>query len=199
MHVVPVVRLVVVRLHRYPPGAEPVVLGDQLLGGDRILHPLADLVGDELAELARWPPRPSARRGSCPARCGSRTRRTAPRRRRSAPPRGPRTGGAASGLWMKPPGRLPAQLEDLVVATADVGHLRLVDGRVVQRAHQLGWRWKTYSSAADCATTGMSCTAVAPVPMTATRLPVRSSGSLRPVVGVEPRAPEVARCRRPGA
>ena len=47
MHVVPVVGLVVVGLERHPLHAEAVVLGDQFLGDDRVVHPGADLVGDE--------------------------------------------------------------------------------------------------------------------------------------------------------
>ena len=46
-----VVGLVVVRFERYPTGAEAVVLGDQLLGRERVVHPPANLVRDELAIL----------------------------------------------------------------------------------------------------------------------------------------------------
>ena len=50
-------------------------------------------------------------------------------------------------------------------------------GALCKGAHQLGLRWKTVRWPAVSATTGISCTAVAPVPMTPTRLPARSSGS----------------------
>ena len=42
---------------------------------------------------------------------------------------------------------------------------------------QIGVRWKTVSSEATSAISGISCTAVAPVPITATRLPARSAAS----------------------
>ena len=42
---------------------------------------------------------------------------------------------------------------------------------------QIGVRWKTVRWAARFASSGMSCTAVAPVPMIATRLPSRSAVS----------------------
>ena len=42
---------------------------------------------------------------------------------------------------------------------------------------QIGVRWKTVSSHATLAICGISWTAVAPVPITATRLPVRSAAS----------------------
>jgi hypothetical protein len=41
----------------------------------------------------------------------------------------------------------------------------------------LGVRWKTVRWAQVFATSWMVCTPVAPVPMTATRLPVKSTGS----------------------
>ena len=41
--------------------------------------------------------------------------------------------------------------------------------------HQFGVRWKTCSCAAVSATIGMICTPVAPVPMTPTRLPLKST------------------------
>ena len=45
-------------------------------------------------------------------------------------------------------------------------------------AVQLGVRWKTVSVPAVLATSWMVWTPVAPVPITATRLPVKSTGSL---------------------
>lgn len=47
---------------------------------------------------------------------------------------------------------------------------------------QIGVRWKTVSDSAAFAASGMSCTAVAPVPMTATFLPVRSKSSSQSAV-----------------
>ena len=49
-----VVDLVVPRLQRHAAGAEAVVLRDQLLRDLRVLHPLADLAGDEVAEIASF-------------------------------------------------------------------------------------------------------------------------------------------------
>ena len=43
---------------------------------------------------------------------------------------------------------------------------------------QFGVRWYTTSSATSLATSGMSCTPLAPVPITATFLPAKSTGSL---------------------
>ena len=44
-------------------------------------------------------------------------------------------------------------------------------------AHQLGVRWNTVSCPTVFATSGIACTPVAPVPITATRLPAKSTGS----------------------
>ena len=48
---------------------------------------------------------------------------------------------------------------------------------LLRGAAQLGRRWNTTSSAASLAISGMAWMAVAPVPITATRLPARSTGS----------------------
>ena len=58
-------------------------------------------------------------------------------------------------------------------------------GALCKGAHQLGLRWNTVRWPAVSAITGISCTAVAPVPMTPTRLPESSSGSRGPVRSVE--------------
>ena len=50
-------------------------------------------------------------------------------------------------------------------------------GALLSGAAQFGRRWNTVSVPASLATSGMSWMAVAPVPITATRLPVRSMGS----------------------
>ena len=44
-------------------------------------------------------------------------------------------------------------------------------------AHQLGVRWNTVRCPAVLATSWMVCTPVAPVPITATRLPAKLTGS----------------------
>ena len=57
-------------------------------------------------------------------------------------------------------------------------------GRLPRTSMEEGVRWKTWSSAAASATWGTTCTAVAPVPMIATRLsrrPVRSPFESPPV------------------
>ena len=51
-----------------------------------------------------------------------------------------------------------------------------VIGRLLSGVHQLAVRWYTVSDAASSATTGMICTPLEPVPMTATRLPAKSTG-----------------------
>ncbi len=57
-----------------------------------------------------------------------------------------------------------------------------------------GVRWKTTSSSTTDAISGMTCTALAPVPITATRLPRRSTpGSQRAVWNAGP-----AKVSRPG-
>ena len=50
-------------------------------------------------------------------------------------------------------------------------------GALFRGAAQFGRRWNTVSRSAALATSGMSWIAVAPVPITATRFPVRSRGS----------------------
>ena len=50
-------------------------------------------------------------------------------------------------------------------------------GLLCNGAHQFGWRWNTVSCFAVFAISWMTCTPVAPVPMTATRLPAKSTGS----------------------
>ena len=46
-------------------------------------------------------------------------------------------------------------------------------GRFARTSMEEGVRWKTNSSPAEAATWGTTCTAVAPVPMMPTRLPLR--------------------------
>jgi hypothetical protein len=47
-------------------------------------------------------------------------------------------------------------------------------GRLRRGRNQLPVRWKTTSRSASSAISGTNCTALAPVPTTATRLPLRS-------------------------
>ena len=47
---------------------------------------------------------------------------------------------------------------------------------------QIAVRWKTVRASARAAISGMSCTAVAPVPITATFLPVKSNPSCQSAV-----------------
>ena len=57
-----------------------------------------------------------------------------------------------------------------------------VIGALLSGVHQLAVRWYTVSEATSSAMAGMTCTPLDPVPMTATRLPVKSTG----VVGHSP-------------
>ena len=50
-------------------------------------------------------------------------------------------------------------------------------GPLCSGAHQLGVRWNTVRWPAVLATSWMVCTPVAPVPITATRLPAKLTGS----------------------
>ena len=70
-----------------------------------------------------------------------------------------------------------------------------VIGALLSGVHQLAVRWYTVSEAASPAMTGMICTPLDPVPMTATRLPVKSTGVVghSPVWYASPR-----KDRRPG-
>jgi hypothetical protein len=51
-----------------------------------------------------------------------------------------------------------------------------VIGALFSGVHQLAERWYTVNAAACSAMTGMICTPLDPVPITATRLPVKSTG-----------------------
>ena len=132
MDVVPVVGLVVAGLQRDPLHAEAVVLGDQLLGHDRVVHPGADLVGDELGELGvgLLVHEDVAEVGQPDAE---------PRLAvELLPLRQPLLAGhleerPAVGLVDEPARRAGADGEDLVVAGLDVGHLLGGDLGVVQR------------------------------------------------------------------
>ena len=57
-----------------------------------------------------------------------------------------------------------------------------VIGRLLSGVHQLAVRWYTVSEATSPAMAGITCTPLDPVPMTATRLPAKSTG----VVGHRP-------------
>ena len=137
VHVRAVVRLVVAGLERHPLHAEAVVLGDQLVGHDRVVDPLADLVGDEggqlgvgflveedLAEVGH--PDAEARLAV------------------QLLPHGAALFGrhvpeaAAVGLVLEAAGRAGARVEDLVVAGAYAGHLLVGDLAVVQRGAPVG-------------------------------------------------------------
>ena len=56
-------------------------------------------------------------------------------------------------------------------------------GRLCSGAHQFGVRWNTVRCPTVLAISVIACTAVAPVPITATRLPAKLTGSCgqRPV------------------
>ena len=64
-----------------------------------------------------------------------------------------------------------------------------VIGALLSGVHQLAVRWYTVSEATSSAITGMICTPLDPVPMTATRLPAKSTGvaGQRPVWCCSPR------------
>jgi hypothetical protein len=59
-----------------------------------------------------------------------------------------------------------------------------VIGPLCSGAHQLGVRWNTVRCAAVLATSWIVWTPVAPVPITATRLPSKLHGFMRPVGGM---------------
>ena len=87
------------------------------------------------------------------------------------------------GTWRNPLGDV------LSVARIDSKSLRScacssgVMGALLSGVHQLGERCSTVTEAAVSAMTGMICTPLDPVPTTATRLPVKSTGAVghRPV------------------
>ena len=49
-------------------------------------------------------------------------------------------------------------------------------GALLSGVHQLAVRWYTVREATSSAMAGMTCTPLEPVPMTATRLPAKSTG-----------------------
>ena len=49
-------------------------------------------------------------------------------------------------------------------------------GALLSGVHQLADRWYTVSDATSSAITGITCTPLDPVPITATRLPAKSTG-----------------------
>ena len=51
-----------------------------------------------------------------------------------------------------------------------------VIGRLLSGVHQLAVRWYTVSEATSSAIAAISCTPLDPVPITATRLPTKSTG-----------------------
>ena len=78
---------------------------------------------------------------------------------------------------MKQPDVSPQQFEECRVAGLDLRCSASVDRALCSGAHQLGVRWKTVSCPTVLAMVWMICTPVAPVPMTATRLPAKLTGS----------------------
>ena len=159
--VVAVVGLEIAALQRHAPGAEAVVLRDQLVRDLRVLHALADLLGDELAdrgvgllvgqdvaEIAHPDAEARLRIKLFPERLAL-LRRHVQRL-------------AGIGLVDEPARRLAAVGVDLLVAGLDLLHLRLADLGIVQRRRPVrpaledgellapawrfpgspGWRWR---------------------------------------------------------
>ena len=133
MDVVPVERLVIARLQRHTLHAEAVILGNQLLGEHRVVHPRADLVGDELGELGVGllvdEDVTEVRQPDAEARLAIQLLPL----------------GEALLAWHlverptvrlvdEPAGRARTQVEDVVVTGLDVGHLGRRDLTVVQRS-----------------------------------------------------------------
>ncbi len=63
-------------------------------------------------------------------------------------------------------------------------------GVLLSGVHQLAVRWNTVNDATSSAMAGTTCTPLEDVPITATRLPVKSTGRRWPPSGVEGLAPE---------
>jgi hypothetical protein len=72
---------------------------------------------------------------------------------------------------------LLAAREDFGIVGPDPAHLLPADLGVVQWAHHWGVRWNTVRWPTVLATSVIVCTPVAPVPITATRLPSKRTGS----------------------
>ena len=68
-----------------------------------------------------------------------------------------------------------------------------VIGRLLSGVHQLAVRWYTVTRSTSSRIVGTTCTPLDEVPMTATRLPVKSTGVRRPATGVVLLTAEVAR------
>ena len=101
---------------------------------------------------------------------------------------------------MKPPGVRAQSGEDLVVAGLDVGHLlRRRSRRCAAGRTSSGRRWNTVSSPTLSAISPITCTPVAPVPITADPLAGQLDRLVRPVVGVERLALGTRRCPRSAA
>jgi hypothetical protein len=176
-----VVDLEIAALERHAAGAEAVVLRDQLLGDSRVLDPLADLARDEIgdqrvglavdqdvAEIAHPDAEARARRKASP-----RTPRV---------PRGHLERGARIGSVDEAAVGLLAAREDLGIAARISFHLRLRNLGVVQRRAPVGRALEHGQVPTVLATSWMVCTPVAPVPITATRLPSKSDRFLGPVM-----------------
>ena len=137
VHVRPVERLVVAGLHRDALVAEAVVLGDQLLGDDRVVDPCADLVGDELGQLVvgRLVHERLAEVRQPDAEAGFAVELLPLGQALLA---GHLVERSPIGLVDEPARRARADGEDLVVALLDVGHLLGADRPVVQRRAPVG-------------------------------------------------------------
>ena len=133
----PVVRLVVPRLEWNPLYAESVILGDELLGDDGVVDPLADLVGDEcrqlgvgllveedLAVVGHPDPEAGLAVQLLPNRAALLGRDVVE--------------AGTDRLVLEAARCASAQVEDVVVASADGGHLLGGDLAVVQRRAPVG-------------------------------------------------------------
>ncbi len=196
VHVVAVVGLVVARFHRHALHAETVVLGDQLLGELRVLHALADLVGDEGRELGvRLLVHQHVAEVAQPDAEAGRRVELLPegqpllaRHLGHAAPVGPVDEAARSAV---------ALLEDLLVAGLDLGHLRLGDRRVVQRGAPVGAALEDGEIAHLVGNLGDQLHAGGAGADDGHPLAGQLDRLLRPVVGVERRPAEAVHPRQP--
>ena len=86
--------------------------------------------------------------------------------------------------WRNPLGEVFSVLQIVSKSARELRLLVGVIGALLSGVHQLAVRWYTVREATWSAMAGISCTPLDPVPMTATRLPAKSTGVERPQPGV---------------
>ena len=184
-------RLVVAGHERRSLLAEAVVLRDQLLRRRRVLDDAADLVGDELAPLGVG--RVVEQQVGVVARELREARALPHRLEERLPLLGSESSKVARSLagWRKPVTDVFSISRIASKSARSCACSSGVIGALLSGVHQLAVRWYTVSEATSSAMTGTICTPLDPVPMTATRLPAKSTGVGRPQTGVVRLAAEV--------